>query len=104
MKLRKFQLKTLQYYSDYRDQDLTFYEWTSRYRKCYLLTGLYIVFLINTDLWLGITTTSYILYGAIAGLFFRDLATYYRLRQNWPMLRKVLNWGEIDELLSKNQA
>lgn len=104
MKLGRFQLKTLQYYSDGRDQNLSFYGWASRCWKYYLFAGLYIVFLIGSDLVLGVSTTSYVFYGAIAGLFFRDIATYYRLRQNWPMLRKVLNWEEIDELLSKNQA
>ncbi len=104
MKLRKFQLKTLQYYSDHRDQDLTFFGWVLRCWKCYIFAALYIAFLISTDLTLGVTTASYIFYGAIAGLFFRDVATYYRLRQNWPMLRKVLDWEEIDKLLGKNLA
>ncbi len=62
------------------------------------------VFLVSTDILLGFTTVSFVFYGLIGGLLLRDLFTYYRLRQNWPMLRRVLNWEEINELLHNNQA
>ena len=101
MNLGKNQLITLKYYLDCKGRNLSFYGWVLRCWKCYLFMVVYLGLLMGLDFYYGISD---VFYGAVAGIFFRDIATYYKLRKNWPMLNEVLSWSKVEELLRKNKV
>ena len=52
---------------------------------------------------IGVSTSSLVYYGLFGGLFARDIATYYRLRQNWPVLKRIIDWDKLQALLNDEE-
>jgi len=91
--------KVLQFYWQHRAAPLTSMALVARVLPIWLLFAA----LTAVGIWLcwqiGAYNSAFAFLGLLGGLILRDLGWVGQIRKNWPIVRSVLNWDEIERQL-----
>jgi hypothetical protein len=92
--------KVLQFYWQHRDAPLTSISLVGRVFPIWLSFAA----LTAVGIWLcwqiGADNSAFAFLGLLAGLILRDLGWVGQIRKNWPIVKSVLNWDEIERQLA----
>ncbi len=99
MTLTKIQLKLLKNYERYHADSLTV---SGIIRTC-LLSWLLLLVSAAIGFWattaVGVPAAGWLVVGMCAGAFLRDIGRFQVLFRTWPVLREVISWERVRELI-----
>jgi hypothetical protein len=102
MKPTKIQLKLLRYYERFRAESLTV---PDVIRICWrswlaLVVGAIFGYWVATA---GMPVIGWLVIGMCGGAFLRDIGRFQVLFRTWPVLREVINWERVRELIQTHE-
>ena len=104
MKLTKIQLAWLRQYEKFRAGSPTV---SGIIRACwlswlFLLCGAAFGFLVTNEV--GSPAVGWLVIGMCAGAFLRDIGRFQVLFRTWPVLREVISWERVRELIQTHES
>ncbi len=102
MEINRSQKILLQYLKDTKESGPSLFHMYKLCWKCSLALVSILLLMIVINLMWGLSNQSLLYYGVVIGAFIRDLGMKRKQLINWPVQTEIINWGKVDDLLSRN--